>query len=845
MDFGPILQNSFGEYYLPSINQEIFSQSGAGSFYSRQFNESLREKDTLYIILGSDSGRLLHWVIERGAGDGGRYLFIEIPELVTYLQEQADFPRVLPAWVRVCAPDQWLRVAEEWSLRDYCYLGQIQPVRSMAVLDGFSEAYTLLWKQFEEEFNDYQAQVGREIGSRVFMVKGLENLAENQIAAECLLGSFAGKSAILLAGGPSLPESFAWVKANRDRLVVLAVSRIAAQLQEAGICPDCFFAIDPHDIIFHQSKAMLAFWQQSLLINVYHLNPRLLGQWQGRSLFMGPLFPWDTPLNPTRQLSFPGITVSHQALGMAIEMGFTQIILAGFDLCYDQHGFTHAAGSEERKTGPFAAPLELWVETNGGWKAETKHEFLIAIPSLEQLAQYARVRGSQVINPAPGAAKVAFVQHLPWQEVVLSADAMDARQRLQELLPPDGPEQRLRHYEKINAELLRVRTLVQQVSRLSIEAITCNDRLFGRKGKPADFKYKLRMDEIERTLDETLRTTSTLVKKWGVADFLKLSRPDKDKEWSDREIEETGRRYYEIYRDSAGALTRLLDDIRQRLRARTEEEKNHPSFKVLFSQWQRDHHPGRVFRLLARQEGGLTAFPEGVQSTLQGLIDSYQQALQETETDYKAYLFQRMATPQVVRTRVIKLFRQKERDRLLTFAEGLEQSLAESAVTGAMDRMVMAHKEQYVLLIRGLAAELANDPALAESCFRQITLPVLLTDALQRMLTIMLLRQDLLGALPIAKQLSERATVHIPHYGDLLRLTGQREEAVAVYSGFVQLAKNDLVTLNKLGKLLGELGERERARQVFCQVLQIDPGNRAAQLFWQQLFPNEMLAVAP
>jgi hypothetical protein len=218
MDFGPILQNSFGEYYLPSINQEIFSQSGAGSFYSRQFDEGLREKDTLYIIVGSDSGRLLHWVIERGVAEGARYLFIEIPALVTYLQEQADFPRSLPAGVQVCALDQWLRVAEEWSLRDYCYLGQVQPVRSMAVLDGFFEAYTLLWKQFEEQFNDYQALVGREVGSRVFMVKGLENLAENQIAAECLLGTFAGKTAILLAGGPSLPESFAWVKAHRERL---------------------------------------------------------------------------------------------------------------------------------------------------------------------------------------------------------------------------------------------------------------------------------------------------------------------------------------------------------------------------------------------------------------------------------------------------------------------------------------------------------------------------------------------------------------------------------------------------------------------------------------------------
>ncbi|WP_130472922.1 hypothetical protein, partial [Candidatus Magnetaquicoccus inordinatus] len=166
MDFGPIWQNSFGEYYVPSINQEIFSQSGAGSFYSRQFAETLREKDVLYLIVGTDSGRLLRWVMERGVADGARYLFIEFPELVSYLQENADFPTSYPAGIQVCAIESWLQVAEEWSLRDYCYLAQIRPIKAMAVLDGFFEPYALFWKQFEEELNDYQAMVGREIGSR-------------------------------------------------------------------------------------------------------------------------------------------------------------------------------------------------------------------------------------------------------------------------------------------------------------------------------------------------------------------------------------------------------------------------------------------------------------------------------------------------------------------------------------------------------------------------------------------------------------------------------------------------------------------------------------------------------
>ncbi|MBF0461033.1 MAG: DUF115 domain-containing protein [Magnetococcales bacterium] len=839
MDFGPILQNNFGEYYLPAINQEIFSQSGADTFYHRHFGETLQKKDALYLIVGTDSGRLLHWLLAQGLADGSRYLFIEYPELVDILREEADFPADLPNAVQVCAPDGWLEVAKELALQDYCYLGHVYRIKSLAVLDGFFEEYFTTWKTFEEQISQYQTTANRELGSRVFMIKGLENLAENRIPAERLIGLFPGKTAILLAGGPSLPESFPWVLANRDNLVVLAVSRIASQLARAGIQPDFFFAIDPHDIIFHQSKAMLACWQHTLLVNVYHLNPRLLSQWRGPSAYMGQLFPWESALNPARPLSFPGITVSHQALGMAIEMGFAQVVLSGFDLCFDKDGFTHTEGSEERKAGPFAAPLELWVETNGGWQAETRYDFLSAIPSLEQLAAFAVQRGCRVVNPAPGAARIAQVDHLPWETLVVTPLAGSVWERIQTAIPPETTADRMHHYETVVQELLRVRTAVQQVLRLTSEALDCNERFFGRKGRPPDFKFKLRMDAIEQELDEVHAHFALLVKRWGVADFLKLSRPDKEREWTDQEIEEAGRRYYQIYRESAVALTRLLDEIRQRLRARMEEEKAHPAIKILVSQWKKDNQPGRLQVFLDRRGQEMADFPEGVQKTWQGLLADHQHILAETETDYKAYLFQNMATPQAIRSRVINLFRQKDGARLLAFAQGLEKSAAEAVEAGDRTELATTHKEQYVWLIQGMVAELEGDPARSARWLEKITSPLLTTDALQRLLTIALTQGDLSAALPIAKRLSEWSPVHIPHYGDVLRLLGRREEAVAVYSGFVKIVKNDWVTLLKLGKLHNESSNPAAARQRFEQILHVDPDNKAALLFLQQLSSTE------
>ena len=847
MDFGPILQNSFGEYYLPAINQEIFSQSGADSFYHRHFDKTLQTEDSLYLIIGTDSGRLVNWVITCGLAEGSRYLFVEYPELVTYLQEAADLPKELPENVRICAPDVWLAQAEELALKDYCYLGNVQRIKSLAVIDAFFEGYLNIWNAFEEKIGQYQMTVGQETGARVFMIKGLENLAENRISARCLVDLFKGKTAILLAGGPSLKESFAFVKENRRHLVVLAVSRIAVQLHQEGIVPDFFFAIDPHDIIFHQSKGMLAFWQKTLLVNVFHLNPRLLSQWRGQTAYMGDLFPWKTDMNRptpvvtnaaasdnetgaeapseaprTPNLSFPGITVGHQALGMAVEMGFSEIILSGFDLCFDKEGFTHTEGSEERKIGPFTAPSELWVETNGGWQAETRYDFLNAIPSLDFLAKFASSRACRVVNPAKGAVKIESVTHLPWEALEIASLPHPAWEMIQTALPTETRESRLQHHKDVMEELLRVRGEVQKVMRLTTEAIDCNDRLFGRKGRPPDFKHKKRMDEIEHILDEDYKPMSHLVKRWGVGEFLKLSRPDKKKAWTDEEIEEAGQRYYAIYRESAGALTRLLDDIRQRLRARMEEEKTKPNLKIIMAQWKKDIQPGRVHVFLDRQGRSMEDFPEHVVASLHALAEAFQNTLDETETNYKKHCFQSLASPQAIRFKVLSLFKQKDKARLCAFADGLEKSASDN-------------KEQYGFLIKGFLAELDEDPESAVRCFRRITAPVLLTDATLRLFTIALMQGDLAFALPIAKRLSERSPLHIPYYGDLLRMTGQREAALAIYTDFMKIAKNDMVTKMKLGKLHTELGQITEARHVFESIVEEDPHNKAALVLLSQL----------
>ncbi|MBF0369974.1 MAG: DUF115 domain-containing protein [Magnetococcales bacterium] len=817
---GPFLVNQYGERYLPRINGEIFSKDGSDTIFRRQFGDSLAKEDHLYLIVGTDSGLFVQYILDKGLPLGTRFLFIEFPEIIERLQEWLDFES-FPKNLAIVAPDKWEEQAAEFSLKDYFYLQHIERLKSMAVVDAHYDAYLTLHNDVQARMTQYNMAVNMEVGSKVFMMKGLENLSENRTPSTALKDLFKGQTAVLMAGGPSLDECFPWVKANRDKLVVLAVSRIAPQLLREGVVPDLIFSIDPHTMIFHQSKDMLAFHEETLFVNMYHAHPALVGQWRGRSVYMGSLFPWETELNPDNYV-FSGITVSHQALGVAVRMGFTQLVLGGFDLCFSREGFTHLKGSVERDIGPFTESTELRVETNGGWQAETRYDFYSAIPSMGVMAEEAVVAGCRVINPAQGAAKIPHVEHLPWEEVALEKLPQPPREVLREKLPEDHRESRQAHYEMVVGELQRVREEVEKIKELTEEGLDCNARLFGRKGELPDFKYKTRMDEIEEILDNEYGDISALVRKWSVREFLKLSRPDRDREWSDEEIEETGRRYYENYSKSADELINLMGETIERVETRMEEEQRDPDYERLARQWQKDEQPGRIHLFFDRQGCEVAQLPSPWDERFREIMAAHEEQMAATENTYSEFCLQDQAQPGAVKSKALTLYRQKNIQKLKDYQEGL----AESGIEG---------KEHYGHLIQGYIAELEGNLDRAVRCFRQITLDSLMQEAMQRIFSLSLRQKDMLAAMAVAKRLSSRSPLFIPYYADLLRLSGDREGALAVYSDYVKIVKKDFVTLLKIGRLKMEMKDISGAMAVFKEILEEDPDNKAARLFVEQL----------
>ena len=104
-----------------------------------------------------------------------------------------------------------------------------------------------------------------------------------------------------------------------------------------------------------------------------------------------------------------------------------------------------------------------------------------------------------------------------------------------------------------------------------------------------------------------------------------------------------------------------------------------------------------------------------------------------------------------------------------------------------------------------------------------------LEDALRRMSYIFLSADDYQNALLIMDSLAAISSAHEPMYADLLRLTGDYQKSLDVYTDYLKRAPQDLLVMIKLGKLYRQLGVDDSARWVFSHVIEQDPANKIAR----------------
>jgi len=812
IDVGAFLSNPFGESYLYSVNRGLFANTASRTVLDGHFKSVLFRQDTLYVVVGTDSGLLLDYVKRHDPVPGTRWVFVELPEVLAALEAQRGDLSSGRKDVVVCTAQDWERITANFDQTSYLFMNAVQVLKSFAVLDAFIPAYSLLAQHIGDTVDQMKWQILAGLGQAVFVEHQLANLAENRVPAAALCGKFAGETAVLLAGGPSLDDILPWVKANRGRLYVLAISRVCGRLKEEGLSPDMIFAIDPNPANVEVSKDIYAFEDEALFVHAYHVRAPIIHQWAGRSVYLGALFPWESPLNRINiQVTSP--TVTNSALTCAVEFGFERVIFAGLDLCYSEHGYTHAQGSAEYEAGPALAERTVLVPTNVGRLAETNHAYKNGIEVIAAQAEYAAERGCALINPAPDAARIAGVAYQPLDTIALRPSTTDRSRHMAELPELEtSRELRLRHGIAVLGELLRVDQEIRAIEDLAEEALEANRKLYDRHGKMRHFKHKRRMDHIEQLLDSKHKVLSRFVKTYGILHFVKVMRPE-GKEWSDDEIRTWADEYYGAYRKAAQDAVQLLESAGLRIENRLTEDLPDPDPLRLAAQWQKDLAPRRyrvfekrrpeAFReafagyqpLLHRLQEAAT-----VLSTLKGLVYSKKQDFQD---------------PHQLLAKVRTLFARKD----LRALERLERGLAEIRTEdhAGLSRIVAGH-----------VAELKGDTGAALEAYQEITEGRYLEDALVRMSSLLLGMGDYDNAQVALECLSHLSPTYIPQYAELLRLTGNPHQAMDEYAKYFNFVPNDVKNLLRLAQLYRDAGSPEGVELISRHILEIDPDNEAA-----------------
>ncbi len=821
---GPFLVNEFGDRYLYDINGPAFNKAGSSSVFSKHYGNELFAENSLYIVVGSDSGLLPQFVVDTGVPEGSYYLFIEpeeVLEKVYAVVPEGGFHKK----IFMTSHENWLACAEQLSCQNFVYLGQLKFSQSFAALDGRYSPYLPLSTLLKEELDKLSWQLQASIGTRLFLIRQLENLAENQVSAARLKDAFRGRTAVVLGAGPSLDECLPWILENRQHLAVVAVSRISRRLLSVGLTPDIVVSVDPQEVSFDVSKEMLQFWEKTLFVHEYHVVNSLLGQWRGRSMFIGKRVPWDSSLND-EIVECAGPTVTNSAVALCLWAGFEKVGLCGVDLCFSREGHTHAKGSYEREAGAQLGRGNLWVETNGGWLAETTADYHAAAQQIGVLAERAAKQGCLIVSLSESAAQISGVKYIPAHEVGLCSEIEPFGDILETRLPLESAETRRDYYRAVIAELLQVQKSLREMKKLSLEALKANATFFGLRGKDkGNPKHRMRMERIEKKLNNDFADLPGLVKQLGIRDFLKMTQGDQDREWDENDAERLGRIYYEAYRDSSSRLLEMLDSAVDRLQSRLEEENDRPDFALLTRQWGQDAQPGRS--LVWMDKHPLIPVPAEWQQELQLLARDYEE--QQDQAPAYSRRLQKKQKMTGVLGKLKVMYRQRQKDALAALQSNLEGQDADDSI--ALAQLAAAY-----------LAELDEDQDCALEAYQKILdlgddkrSFAVLEETLKRLLGLCLRSQDLENALLIAESLSHLSVTYLPNYADLLWLLGDQRGALDKYADYLDGVPNDHTAMIKVGRYYQSLGMSDGARMMFEMVLQQDQDNLTAKVLLENL----------
>ncbi len=785
--------NRFGDRYIREINEPNFKEVSARTAFIDRFGKITLEPDSLYIIIGTDSGLLVRFVDKLTIPESSYVIFIEDEHVLNFIRN--DIPT--NNRISVCTHTSLHDTLKKHNVEDFYFTDRLHIIESLACSNTRNTFYQQFSRNAWEAIHRIIYSLGVSANHRLFIERILQNLPESRHGAELIVGALKGYTGVMLGAGPSLDRLLPWVREHRDKLAVFAVARIAERLQQEGIVPDVVVSVDPFDVSFYESRAMLEFPGDTVLVHSTHVQPALLSQWRGPALFAGPRYPWGPAVFDT-----PGPTVGHAGVWAAFQAGCSPIVLGGIDLCFSKEGKSHAVGDEEVAADLVITQGVIHVRTNGGWIAETDLPFAKGIETLALIAAAAREEGVAVVNPAPEAARVEHVEHIPLEEIHISPTREPARKRIIQRIPPDTRANRLNHYRKALEELERGRSTFRKIVQIAERGIRANRKLLQNPRPHIARSIDRELRRYEKQLKTRYAGFKNALIRFDTKRFIKALKPST--EIKEAPVE-AGLAFFRAFRDASLDFIKLIHDAETRLKSRMQEEAEIPDWGQVFEQWEKDRHPGRAVLWKARNPGRVSEVPDWVREKLERYEKEYRRLLKEEAS--LPLLFDETAAL----ARAMQCFQAGD-------ADALRQML------GALASHPSPKAKILHVLVEGLLADLEGDFQQAAKQYMDAASmaddgTAVWYDSLRQLSVLYLEKKQYDLALEILRKLSDADPVYMPRYAKVLAALGRPLDALDVYQKYLSNHPDDLEAMLELGLLCHRMGAHDVARDVLRHVL--------------------------
>ena len=801
-----VITNTFGDRYLPEINGDLFKNRPASEVFARHSDPDLFREDCFHIVVGSDSGLLVDYILQKGIPAGSTYLCIE-PESV-YRKLESLLPQ--PGTHKRLAmglPDNWLDVAQPLDLETYILKKQVLIHPCQASKQTASNLYQPLLDRIFNELDAaaYAVKSPYIIGTMTDTM--LANISENILPVNTLYGKFGGRTAIILGAGPSLDQHLDWIRAHRTQLIIIAVSRLCKRLLKEQITPDIVISVDSQDINYELSNALFEFPPETVLVHSDHVSPRLTAQWHGYDYYIGNLLPWPSPLNIDNMQEEGGPTVANSALVLAGKLGFETILLSGVDLCspigQNSHAGSHDLKGQQQQTHQ--------VETYRGDMAKTNVQMFHAANILRE--QAAEITQSEVINLSPFACKIEHIQHQPSEQVELGENTDN---NWRECLQYPELEIRVEHNKKVLDLLQKARLEVKTINKLVEDAKAFNKKVY-KKDSEGNYNLKAnkKLNNIKQRLEQEFEHFTLAIKNLGIDYFVAAMTTRDVFQFDDQQLEQLNFKYYDAYSHGGKALVALLDSSIQRIRSRIEEDEASPQLEKLAQQWRTDRQPGRGKVWSYRHPDKLAELSELDTAILSELKE-------ELGTHFRPLDFPgpRHNQAWILRQYLENIYQQGDIAELNSAEDRLNDPLIDSSRAAQLASVIQLYRE---LLNKRPDLALPHFQNISRMDYSEPLLLAVLAEALG---------QANISIIDTTFQaLCARAPHYQPEYANWLKLNNRIVEAADIYTRYLQQAPEDINTWVALAALYRDAGEADMAKAVYSYVLEWEPENPEAKAF--------------